>query len=82
MDIILCLVLFAMAMMVIFLFRNRLVHEYRMKAIKETSKKAKAAIKNDGDWEKYYIKLDNCDTCNKMILDLRKWTYKQFYPGL
>ena len=82
MDIILCLVLFAMAMMVIFLFRNRLVHEYRMKAIKETNKKAKAAIKNDGDWEKYYTELDSYGTHDKMFLDVRKWTYRQFYPGL
>ena len=82
MDIFLYLGLFVMAMMVIFRFRNRLVHEYRMKAIKETSKKAKAAIKNDGDWEKYYIKLDNYDTYNKMVLDIRKWTYRQFYPDL
>ena len=82
MDIILCLVLFAMAMIVIAMFRNHLVFKYRIRAIREISKKAKAAIDSDGDWRKYYIKLDNCDTYNKMLLNLRKWTYKQFYPDL
>ena len=82
MDIILCLWLFVLAMMIIALFRNHLVYKYQVKALQETSKKTRAAIDNDGDWEKYYTKLDSYGTYDKMFLDVRKWTYKQFYPDL
>ena len=82
MDIILCLVLFAMATIIIAMFRNHLVFKYRIRAIREISKKAKAAIDSDGDWRKYYTKLEGYDTYNKMFLDIRKWTYRQFYSDL
>ena len=83
MDIILCLVLFVMAMMVITAVRIRLVYKYQIRALEKTRRKARAAINFlDADWEKYYTKLDSYGTYNKMMLDVRKWTYRQFYPDL
>ena len=69
-------------MLLIAMLRNHLVYKYQIKAIRETNKKARNAANNDGDWEKYYTKLDNYDTYDKMFPDIRKWTYKQFYPDL
>ena len=82
MDIILCLVLFVMAILAIALVRNQLVYKYQVKALQETSKKAKLAMDDDGDWREHYTKLDSYGTYDKMFLDVRKWTYKQFYPDL
>ena len=70
-------------MMIIAMFRSHLIHKYRIRAIKETIKKSKAAIiDDDGYWGKYYTKLDSYGTYGKMFLAVRKWTYKQFYPDL
>ena len=81
MDIILYLLLFVV-MLIIALVRNQLVYKYQVKALRETSKKARAAIDDDGDWRKYYTKLESHGTYIKMFFDVRKWTYRQFYPGL
>ena len=82
MDIILCLLLFVAVMLIIALVRNQLVYKYQVKALRETSKKARAAIDDDGDWRKYYTKLESHGTYIKMFFDVRKWTYRQFYPDL
>ena len=81
MDIILYLLLFVV-MLIIALVRNQLVYKYQVKALRETSKKARAAIDDDGDWRKYYTKLESHGTYIKMFFDVRKWTYRQFYPDL
>lgn len=82
MDIILCLLLFSAVMLIIASARNQLVYKYQVKALQETVKKVEAAMDDDGDWREPYTKLESYGTYIKMVLDIRKWTYKQFYPDL
>ena len=63
--------------------RNHIVHRCRLRALGETSAKAKAAIKaGDEDWERFYDEYRDCPSYDAMLYDPLKWTYRQFYPDM
>ena len=70
MDIELSILLTILVGCFLLLFRNNLIYKYRTRALKETSKKAKAAIGRGDDWEIYHDKYNERGSYNKMLLDI------------
>jgi len=67
----------------ILLIRNDLVFNYKTRALKMTSEKSIKAILDDyPNWEKFYNLYESYGSYNKMMLNLKKWTFKDFYPDL
>jgi len=65
------------------LIRNRIVCKFRIKALEITSTKAKESIdEGRSDWLEYYNHYHSFGSYNKMVLDLRKWKFDDFYPGI
>ena len=61
--------------------RNSIIFKIRQKHISEISEKTKQYIeqnKNYDNWRKYYDKFDEL-SYERMLFDLTKWNYVQFY---
>lgn len=70
------------ALLMLALFRNALVFMYSIKAIRITKENSSRDIEIGGDWMRHWDKYHQYDSHTKMLFDIRKWTFKQFYPDL
>lgn len=82
-DLIITICVVASVLLVLLLVRNELVFRANKRAIKLVSEANKRLIKS-GLYSSYdfWSVYDSYPSYNAMMLDLRKWTFKQFYPGL
>lgn len=55
-------------------WRFILINDIRMRALR--------VIYEHVDWMEYAMAFDDGPDCHAMMLDWRKWTFKQFYPWL
>ena len=62
------------------LVRAVLVFRIEMKELEIVSAQARAAIvRREKDWSRFYQRLNNV-SFNHKVLDLTKWSHRQFYP--
>lgn len=61
--------------------RNELVHRLRMRRLREVSARADLLIRQHkfDDWRPLYAEVEATNYFLQ-VLDLRKWTYRQFWP--
>jgi len=77
------LVFLIIAFQVLMLIRDVIVYRCQTHAIDIASAKARSII-DSGDytnWEKTYDDFNSFGSYNKMLFDLTKWRYDQFYPN-
>ncbi len=63
-------------------WRNNIIYKIRMKAINTVDEKSKKAIEKGQDWTIYFDRYSSCGGYLKMLFDLKKWKYKDFYPDI
>ena len=71
---IMLIVLIILNILFLFLLRNHLVNKHHIKAIEY--------IYEQDNWESLKIKYNPTGNYGKHMLDLRKWSYNQMFPGL
>ena len=82
MDILLLICFLGFFFSAILLIRNQMVYKAQLKAIEITSRKAQAAINNwDFNWQRFYKEMESFGSYDRMLFDLTKWRYADFYPG-
>lgn len=69
------------ASLILLLVRNAIVYRASLKALDMVSAMAKMAIHEDQPWEWLYRRLEE-NSYYLDVLDLRKWTFRQFFPWL
>ena len=67
---------------VLLLLRNRLVSAVRMKRLEAIARRANQLIAQrlDRSWMQLYSDFQAGPSYMSMVFDLRKWTYRDFYP--
>lgn len=70
----------ALALCGLFALRNRLVFKVRMRRLDEIYSANMKAIHNGRMPPYMYEKYHDAQSYDEQIIDLKKWTYRQFYP--
>lgn len=66
---------------VVMMIRIRLVHDARMRRLDEVHAEVMRLINaRSPDWRKPWRVFDEGPSYDRMLFDLTRWTYKQFYP--
>lgn len=74
MDIIIWSLIGVLVGLALVVWRFTLIIDLRMRALR--------VIHDHVDWMEYAMAFDNGPSQHDMMLDWRKWTFKQFYPWL
>jgi len=76
--------LISIIFVIIMAIRNEIVYRARLKANNIVSEKAIKDVKSGGNrsWKRFYDKKDAYGSYFSMWINLLKWKFEQFYPGI